>query len=232
MIGRPQSTPWSRWVGALAEALPGGHLALDAVVAYVDGELPAGPAGRAAAHVDRCPACAGEVMAQRQARRRLRRADAPGVPDSLLCSLRAIPSCAELPEAPAGLTLDGDGNFVVPSAPSAERAGRAARGAGARRLPVVVATGLVAGAAAVVGPVVAAGAVPAVAPPTATPAAGASLSARVPAPPVGERGNPADGSLSSAGPAGAVPATAEPTAPPTPGPPPASGPSPLTMPPA
>ncbi|HEY2195120.1 MAG TPA: zf-HC2 domain-containing protein, partial [Actinomycetospora sp.] len=71
MIGRPQGSPWSRWVGAFSDALPGGHLSLDAVVAHVDGELPTGPASRAAAHVDRCPACAGEVMAQRQARRRL-----------------------------------------------------------------------------------------------------------------------------------------------------------------
>ncbi|HEY2194604.1 MAG TPA: zf-HC2 domain-containing protein [Actinomycetospora sp.] len=225
MIGRPHGTPWSRWVGAVSEALPGGHLSLDAVVAHVDGELPAGPAGRAAAHVDRCPACAGEVMAQRQARRRLRGADTPGVPDSLLCSLRAIPDCAELPEAPAGLTLDAEGNFVVPSgAPgTAEAAGRrrARRAAGAprpRRLPVVVASGLVAGAAAVVGPVVAAGAIPAaVTPGGPAPVAGASLTAGVPVPPAGDRGNPVAGSVEHAGPAGAIPAVAKPPARPAPG---------------
>ncbi|NMO88809.1 zf-HC2 domain-containing protein [Actinomycetospora sp. TBRC 11914] len=217
MIGRRRSTPWSRWVGAVSEALPGGHLSLDAVVAHVDGELPPGPAARAAAHVDRCPACAGEVMAQRQARRRLRGADTPGVPASLLSSLRAIPEVAELPEAPAGLTLDADGAFVVPSG-SPGTAGR--RRARRRRLPVVVASGLVAGAAVVVGPVVAAGAVPAaVAPGTdQAPGAGASLTAAVPTPPVGDRG-PLAGASEHAGPAGAVPVVGPPTTtrPPSPG---------------
>jgi anti-sigma factor RsiW len=218
VIGRPHGSSWSRWVGAVTEALPAGHLSLDAVVAYVDGELPAGPAGRAAAHVDRCPACAGEVMAQRQARRRLRGADTPGVPDSLLCSLRAIPDCAELPEAPAGLMLDAEGNFVVPSeAPESRRTRRNAGGPRSRRLPVVVASGLVAGAAAVVGPVVAAGAVPAaVTPGGPAPAAGASLTAGVPVPPAGDRGNPVAGSVEHAGPAGAIPAIAKPPVPPTP----------------
>lgn len=221
MIGRPHGTPWSRWVGAVSEALPGGHLSVDAVVAYVDGELPAGPAGRAAAHVDRCPACAGEVMAQRQARRRLRGADTPGVPDSLLCSLRAIPACAELPEAPAGLTLDAEGNFVVPSgAPATAERGarrRARGGPRTRRLPVVVASGLVAGAAVVGGPVVAAGAVPAaVTPGGPVPAAGASLTAGIPVPPAGDRGNPVAGSVEHAGPAGAIPALAKPAVPPAP----------------
>ena len=224
MIGRPRGSPWSRWVGAVSEALPGGHLSLDAVVAHVDGELPAGPAGRAAAHVDRCPACAGEVMAQRQARRRLRGADTPGVPASLLSSLRAIPDSADLPEAPAGLTLDPEGRFVVPSgAPgttdtAARRRGRrTAGGPRARRLPVVVASGLVAGAAVVVGPVVAAGAVPAAVTPAGTaPAAGASLTAAVPVPPAGDHGNPVAGSVEHAGPGGVVPVVARPPAPPTP----------------
>jgi hypothetical protein len=213
VIGRPRGGPWSRWIGAVSEALPGGHLSLDAVVAHVDGELPAGPAARAAAHVDRCPACAGEVMAQRQARRRLRGADTPGVPASLLSSLRAIPEVAELPEAPAGLTLDADGTFVVPS--DGPRTGRRARRSGgprSRRLPVVVASGLVAGAAAVVGPVVAAGAVPAaVTPGDPAPGAGTSLTAAVPVPPAGEWGNPVAGTAEHAGPAGAVPVVGPPT---------------------
>ena len=42
-----------------------GHLALDAVVAFVDDELPPGPARRAAAHVDHCLSCAAEVAALR-----------------------------------------------------------------------------------------------------------------------------------------------------------------------
>lgn len=226
MIGGSRGTPWSRWVGAVSDALPGGHLSLDAVVAHVDGELPPGPAGRAAAHIDRCPSCAGEVMAQRQARRRLRGADTPGVPASLLSSLRAIPDVAELPEAPAGLTLDAEGRFAVPAdvpgpAEPAElaehRRGRRAAGSRGRRLPVVVASGLVAGAAAVVGPVVAAGAVPAAVTPGApTGGAAASLTAAVPVPPAGDRGNPVAASAEHAGPAGAVPAVARPPAPPTP----------------
>ncbi|HEY2195920.1 MAG TPA: hypothetical protein VGH76_26980, partial [Actinomycetospora sp.] len=155
---------------------------------------------------------------------RLRGADAPGVPDSLLSSLRAIPEVADLPEAPAGLTLDAEGNFVVPSGapPAGER--RRARRSGAtrhRRLPVVVASGLVVGAAAVVGPVVAAGAVPAaVTPAGPAPAAGASLTAAVPVPPAGERGNPVAGTAEHAGPAGAVPVVGPPS---TSSRPPASG---------
>ena len=228
MIGRARGGPWARWIGAVSESLPGGHLSLDAVVAHVDGELPAGPAARAAAHVDRCPACAGEVMAQRQARRRLRGADAPGVPASLLSSLRAIPDVADLPEVPAGLTLDAEGTFVVPSeAPARAERRRTRRSGGprSRRLPVVVATGLVAGAAAVVGPVVAAGAVPAaVTPGDPAPGAGTSLSAAVPVPPAGERGNPVAGTAEHVGPAGAVPVVSLPTTtshPPSPGRPPA-----------
>ncbi len=205
MIGRPRHGPWSRWIGAVSEAIPGGHLSLDAVVAHVDGELPPGPAARAAAHVDRCPACAGEVMAQRQARRRLRGADTPGVPDSLLCSLRAIPDVADLPEAPAGLMLDPEGRFVVPAeVPAPRRRTRASRG---RRLPVVVASGLVAGAAAVVGPVIAAGAVPAITP-GGSPPAGASLTAASPVP-AGDRG-PVVGAVEHAGPVGAIPALGPP----------------------
>jgi anti-sigma factor RsiW len=205
VIGRPRHGPWSRWIGAVSEAIPAGHLSLDAVVAHVDGELPPGPAARAAAHVDRCPACAGEVMAQRQARRRLRGADTPGVPDSLLCSLRAIPEVADLPQAPAGLTLDAEGRFVVPAeVPDARRRPRGPRG---RRLPVVVASGLVAGAAAVVGPVIAAGAVPAVTPGGSAPA-GASLTAASPLP-AGDRG-PVVGAVEHVGPVGAVPALGPP----------------------
>ncbi len=214
MIGRPRHHPWSRWIGAVSDALPGGHLSLDAVVAHVDGELPAGPAARAAAHIDRCPACAGEVMAQRQARRRLRGADTPGVPASLLTSLRAIPEVADLPEAPAGLTLDAQGEFVAP-APAGGRRARRAGGPRHHRLPVVVASGLVAGAAAVVGPVVAAGTVPAaVTPGDHAPGAGASLSAPVPVPSAGERG-PVPGPAEHAG---AVPVLAPAPRPSTPAP--------------
>lgn len=88
---------WSRLVGTVSDALPDGHLSLDAVVAYVDEELPATPAQRAAEHVGRCLSCAAEVAAQHQARRRLQDAETPGVPSSLLSSLRAIPSLGDAP---------------------------------------------------------------------------------------------------------------------------------------
>ncbi|MCD2187200.1 zf-HC2 domain-containing protein [Actinomycetospora soli] len=189
MIGRAPGTPWSRWSDS-------GHLTLDAMVAFVDGELGEAAAGRAAAHVDHCLTCAGEVAAQRQARRRLRAADCPGAPSALLTSLRNIPDSAELPEAPAGLGVDAEGRFVVPAEdPPARRGRRGGGGPRSRRrvLPAVVASGLVAGAAAVVGPVLAAGAVPAAPLPGRAPSAGASLTAAPPA--VGERGNPVAGAV-------------------------------------
>lgn len=206
MIGRAPGTPWSRWSDS-------GHLTLDAVVAFVDGELGEAAAGRAAAHVDHCPSCAGEVAAQRQARRRLRTADCPGVPSSLLTSLRNIPDHAELPEVPAGLGVDAQGRFVVPAeAPPARHGRRGLRGARSRRrvLPAVVASGLVAGAAAVAGPVLAAGAAPPA--PGRLPDAAASLTAAVPA--VGERGNVVPGAVVQD--AAARAAAATPTTPTTP----------------
>ncbi|MEJ2867525.1 zf-HC2 domain-containing protein [Actinomycetospora sp. OC33-EN08] len=189
MIGR-SGGPWSRWSDA-------GHLSLDATVAFVDGELGEAAAGRAAAHVDHCPACAVEVAAQRQARRRLRAADTPCAPSSLMSSLRSIPDSAELPEAPAGLAVDAEGRFVVPAeAPPARKRGSGRRAGGPRSrrrvVPAVVASGIVAGAAAVAGPVLAAGAVPTgVAPEGAS--AGASLTAAVPV--AGDRGNPVVGAV-------------------------------------
>lgn len=53
------------------------HLTLEAVVAFVDDELAAGPHDRAARHLERCPDCAVEVAEQRRARTALRAADAP-----------------------------------------------------------------------------------------------------------------------------------------------------------
>jgi anti-sigma factor RsiW len=90
-----------------------GHLSLDAIVAYVDGELAPGAHARADAHVAACPECAAEVAAQRQARAALRAAGGPCLPSSLLRSLRAIPVDAELPPVPPGLAVSADGQFVL-----------------------------------------------------------------------------------------------------------------------
>ncbi|WP_433783064.1 anti-sigma factor family protein [Actinomycetospora sp. CA-101289] len=147
--GSPGGSGWTR---RFTEA---GHLALDAVVAFVDDELPPGPAHRAAAHVDRCLSCAGEVAAQRQARRRVQSAECPAVPSALLRALRSIPDAASLPSAPAGLSVGPDGSLVVPvdggeiaadAAPARARRGRRR----AFGLPVAVGSGVVVGAAALV----------------------------------------------------------------------------------
>ncbi|HKN95556.1 MAG TPA: hypothetical protein VJX10_00450, partial [Pseudonocardiaceae bacterium] len=64
-------------------ALPEAHLAPDAVVAFVDGELSAGAFDRAAAHIARCPLCAAEITVQRQARDAVQAAAAPRMPAGL-----------------------------------------------------------------------------------------------------------------------------------------------------
>ncbi|GAA4863055.1 zf-HC2 domain-containing protein [Actinomycetospora straminea] len=157
-----------------------GHLALDAVVAFVDDELPPGPARRAAAHVDHCLSCAAEVAAQRQARRRVRAAGGPAVPSSLLSALCSIPHAAPLPEPPAGLAVGPDGELVVPAeTPRGRRARRRSLG-----VPVALSSGVVVGAAALAalsGPAVVSGTAPASSPgapvvvaPTVTPTAAAA----------------------------------------------------------
>ncbi|PVZ08566.1 zf-HC2 domain-containing protein [Actinomycetospora cinnamomea] len=157
MIAGRGGSGWSR------RFTDAGHLALDAVVAFVDDELPPGPAHRAAAHVDRCLSCAGEVAAQRQARRRVRTAECPSVPSGLLTALRSIPDAAPLPEPPAGLSVDSDGSLVVPVGAPDGSADARRRRRGRRRgfgVPVAVGSGVVVGAAALVaitGPAVVAG---------------------------------------------------------------------------
>ncbi len=110
------------------------HLTLEAVVAYVDGELAAGPHERATRHLERCTDCASEVVDQRQARTALRGAGCPSLPSSLISSLRAIPQSTDLPGPPAGLSVDEHGEFVAvqraPTRPS-RRSRRMRLGAGA-----------------------------------------------------------------------------------------------------
>ncbi|WP_308729357.1 anti-sigma factor family protein [Actinopolyspora mortivallis] len=98
------------------------HLALDALVAFVDGELSPGACDRAAAHLATCPSCAAEAESQRQARSAVRTAAAPSISPQLLRSLRSIPSTAELPEQPDNLALSEDGRLVTTNRPG-ERTG-------------------------------------------------------------------------------------------------------------
>ena len=101
------------------------HLALDAIVAFVDEELEPGPQARAIRHVARCPECAAQVIAQTQARVALRTAAPPRLPSSLLSSLRSIPQNAGLPPSPSGLAMSEDGEIVYRARP--ERSSRRAR---------------------------------------------------------------------------------------------------------
>lgn len=93
--------------------LPEQHLALDAIVAFVDGELSASAHDRAVAHLAHCPACGAEATTQRQARAAVKEADVPSVSPALLQALQAIPGTAELPSAPEGLALSEDGQLVT-----------------------------------------------------------------------------------------------------------------------
>ncbi|HZZ48604.1 MAG TPA: zf-HC2 domain-containing protein [Pseudonocardia sp.] len=100
----------------------GGHLALDAIVAYVDEELSSGAKRRALEHLSGCRECAGEVVAQTQARLALRASSAPSLPSNLMHNLRGIPLHAELPEPPAGLSVGADGQlFEIQRAPRPSR---------------------------------------------------------------------------------------------------------------
>jgi anti-sigma factor RsiW len=93
--------------------LPEQHLALDALVAFVDGELSPSAYDRAAAHLARCPACAADAAAQRQARAEVRSAETPSISPQLLRALRSIPSDADLPGQPDELALTEDGQLVT-----------------------------------------------------------------------------------------------------------------------
>ena len=102
------------------------HLSSDAIVAYVDEELAAGPHLRATRHLSQCPECAAQVVAQGQARAALRTAGCPSLPSSLLSSLRSIPQDTDLPAPPAGLAVTPDGQFVSVLRPERTAPGRTA----------------------------------------------------------------------------------------------------------
>jgi len=67
------------------------HLSIEAVAAFVDGELSMTAHMRAANHLSMCPQCAAEVDAQSQARTALRDSQPIAIPNALLGMLSQIP---------------------------------------------------------------------------------------------------------------------------------------------
>ncbi|ASR34309.1 hypothetical protein BAY61_04105 [Prauserella marina] len=93
--------------------LPESHLLPDAVVAFVDNELSLGAHERAAVHVARCPGCAADVTAQRQARAAVQRAQCPSMSAGFLASLRSIPEHTDVSTTPDNLAITQDGQLVA-----------------------------------------------------------------------------------------------------------------------
>ena len=98
--------------------IPESHLAQEAIAALVDGELPAGPAGRAARHLAGCAQCRMAVQAQREAKEALHEAADVALPGDLLSRLCAIPFTADVPTGSnlGGLSA-GPGNLVMGGPP-------------------------------------------------------------------------------------------------------------------
>ena len=85
------------------------HLSIEAIAAYVDGELRMKSYLRAAHHLSLCPECATEVEAQRQARAALRDSGSIAIPTSLLGMLSQIPHAPPEPPDPADKPQFADG---------------------------------------------------------------------------------------------------------------------------
>lgn len=86
----------------MSVGIPESHLAQEAIAALVDGELPAGAAGRAARHLSGCLQCRMAVQAQREAKEALCGSEDVAVPGDLLSRLCAIPFTADVPGAGGG----------------------------------------------------------------------------------------------------------------------------------
>jgi len=98
-------------VGAPREFGSTEHLSIEAIAAYVDGELRMKAHLRAAHHLSMCQQCAVEVESQGQARAALRESLPVSMPSTLMGLLTQIPqSTPEEPAAPTGLPdpLTGD----------------------------------------------------------------------------------------------------------------------------
>jgi len=81
---------------------PESPLAQEAIGALVDGELPSGPATRAARHLEGCLQCRMAVAAQREAKKALHDSADVTVPGDLMSRLRAIPFTTDVPGAGGG----------------------------------------------------------------------------------------------------------------------------------
>ncbi|KDF01058.1 RNA polymerase subunit sigma-70 [Mycolicibacterium aromaticivorans JS19b1 = JCM 16368] len=86
------------------------HLSIEAIAAYVDGELRMKSYLRAAHHLSLCPECAAEVEGQSQARTALRDSHPISMPSTLLGLLSQIPQAApDDPSVPDGRSRPGGG---------------------------------------------------------------------------------------------------------------------------
>jgi len=97
-------------------SIPESHLAQEAIAALVDGELPAGPAGRAARHLTGCAQCRLAVQAQREAKEALHASADVAVPGDLMSRLCAIPFTTDVPGAGGGSMSAGPGGLTVTGA--------------------------------------------------------------------------------------------------------------------
>jgi anti-sigma factor RsiW len=116
-------------------SIPESHLAQEAIAALVDGELPPGPAHRAARHLAGCLQCRLAVEAQREAKEALHGSRDVTVPGDLVSRLCAIPFTTDVPgtggglgavaAGPDGLTVSGaSGSWSVDLQPQQRPTGR------------------------------------------------------------------------------------------------------------
>lgn len=104
------------------------HLAAEAIVAHVDGELAPVPRDRANAHLAGCAECRAAVAEQRRAKAALTVAPGPSPSTDLLARLRDIPMTTDL--TPPGMVLSvQDDQLVYGTAASVAPRGRAKRAA-------------------------------------------------------------------------------------------------------
>ena len=82
------------------------HLSIEAISAFVDGELRMNAHLRAAHHISLCSECAAEVDGHRRAREALRDSNPIRVPSTLLGLLSQIPHCP--PDDDADTQQSGD----------------------------------------------------------------------------------------------------------------------------